>query len=138
MKLLSIESEEEHEYLNYFVGQLGKRDGTDCQQIATRSILSLDAKLDVEMDRKTKKGENPTNCRSGTQRAGINEEFTSRSDFPSTESYTAYVFDNISPGMVVKCVLVCDVRLTDEGRILEYEKKDFIGLAIKVLRPDLE
>ena len=56
-----------------------------------------------------------------------------RSDFTSDEEYTEYVYENISPGLIVKCTAVCgNVRPTDEGRVLDYEDRDFVGLAVKV------
>lgn len=58
-----------------------------------------------------------------------------KTDFVSEEDYSAYVFDNISPGMLVKCVSVCGSQIrpsVDEGRVLDYEDREYIGLAVKV------
>lgn len=56
-----------------------------------------------------------------------------RSDFTSEEDYTEYVYENINPGLIVKCTAVCgNIRSTDEGRVLDYEDRDFVGLAVKV------
>ncbi len=61
--------------------------------------------------------------------------FLQKTDFPSDEDYSSYVFDNISPGMLVKCVYVCGRQVrpsVDEGRVLDYEDREYIGLAVKV------
>ncbi|XP_046450032.1 uncharacterized protein LOC124198279 isoform X1 [Daphnia pulex] len=62
-------------------------------------------------------------------------KFLKKNDFASEEVYSNYVYDNISPGMLVKCVSVCGRQIRpsiDEGRVLDYEDREYIGLAIKV------
>ena len=64
---------------------------------------------------------------------GTIEKFKKKTDFPSEEAYTDYVFENISPGLIVRCVSICgNIRPTSEGRVLDFEDKEFIGLAVKV------
>lgn len=61
--------------------------------------------------------------------------FLQKTDFPNEEDYSDYVFDNISPGMLVKCISICGRNVrpnVDEGRVLDYESREYIGLAIKV------
>lgn len=56
-----------------------------------------------------------------------------RSDFVNDEDYSNYINENISPGLAVRCTAVCGtVRVNDEGRVLDYEERDFVGLAVKV------
>lgn len=62
-------------------------------------------------------------------------KFLLKSDFSNEEEYSSYVFKNISPGMIVKCASICgrNVRpLIDEGRVLNFEDREYVGLAVKV------
>ena len=56
-----------------------------------------------------------------------------QSQFSSDEDYSNYILDNISAGLIVKCVSICgNIRPATEGRVINFEVNDFIGLTIKV------
>lgn len=95
--LLSIRSEEEHEYLFDFLSN----------------------------HHSTAEGTNPF------LRRRTDDELQSMSD----EEYAAHVEDNIAVGMLVQCLSVCGQQIrpsSDLGHVLDYEVRDYIGLAVKV------
>ena len=113
MALLYLENEEEHEYLYNFMSNnfhglpAGTKYGHYLLRYGNQFLFLI----------------------------GSAGKFLKKTDFPSDEDYSSYVFNNISPGMLVKCVSVCGHQLRpsiDEGRVLDYEDRDYIGLAVKV------
>jgi len=116
MSLLSIRSEEEHEYLFDFLsnhhqhshGLHSSNHGHHHSIVPGSSDIALHLRRTEEL-------------------SALNEE-----------EYGTHVENNIGAGMLIECLAVCGQNVRpgrDKGRVLDYEQREYIGFAVKVQWP---